>query len=141
MTNTSDVTGQETYEDFSSLSDSISSSSPFTCEAQPPEASPVPAVHATKILAIGRFNAPPTPEQLKMFSLRVYVAGKIDQWFSPQDGNGLVLILNLSSVEEASAMLDAGPPGQPKLMSFELIPISPLIPLTRLLPQPAKPAK
>jgi hypothetical protein len=39
-------------------------------------------------------------------------------------------------------MLDSSFPGQPQLLSFELIPGEPLISLTRLLPQqPAKPAK
>src|SRR5882724_12627415 len=93
----------------------------FTCEAQEPVAS-VPSAPAVKILAIGRFSTRPTPEQLKILSLRWYVTGKIDQWFSPQDGNGVVLILNLSSAQEAHAML-AGPPGQQQLLTFELIPV------------------
>ena len=115
--------------------------SAFTCEAQTSSASQPTSVPVAKIIAIGRFNFRPTPEQLKILSLRWYVTGKIDQWFSPQDGNGVVLILNLSSVEEAHAMLEAGPLGQPPLLTFELIPVEPLIPLTRLLPQPTKPAK
>jgi hypothetical protein len=114
--------------------------SAFACQAQMPAASQVPSVPVGKILAIGRFNARPTPEQLKILSLRWYVTGKIEQWFSPQDGNGVVLILNLSSVEEANAML-AGLSGQQQLLTFELIPVEPLIPLTRLLPQLATPAK
>jgi hypothetical protein len=114
---------------------------PFTCGAQTPVAAQVASVPSAKILAIGRFNARPTPEQLQILSLRWYATGKIDQWFSPQDGNGVLLILNLSSVDEAHAMLDSGPPGQPQLLTFELIPVDPLVPLTRLLPHPAKPAK
>src|SRR5229473_3146599 len=98
---------------------------PFACEAQTPAASQLPSVPVAKILAIGRFNAPPTPEQLKILSLRWHVTGKIEQWFSPQDGNGVILILNLSSVEEANAML-AGPSGQQQLLTFELIPVEPL---------------
>ena len=46
-----------------------------------------PAVPTTKILAIGHFTKPPTPEQLKELfpkevpaTLRLYLAGKIDQW-------------------------------------------------------------
>ena len=112
----------------------------FTCEAQEPVAA-VPSAPAVKILAIGRFNTRPTPEQLKILSLRWYVTGKIDQWFSPQDGNGVVLILNLSSIEAAHAMLATGPSGEQQLLTFELIPVEPLVPLTRLLPQTPKPAK
>lgn len=114
---------------------------PFACEAQMPAASRLPSLSATKILAIGRFTSRPTPEQLQVLSLRWYTAGKIDQWFSPKDGNGVVLILNLSSVEEAHAMLEADTHGQAQLLTFRLIPVEPLIPLTRLLPKAVKPAQ
>ena len=114
---------------------------PFASEAQDPVSFKSPSVPIGKILAIGRFNARPTPEELKILSLRWYVTGKIDQWFSPKDGNGVVLILNLSSIKEARSMLDEGSREQPPLLTFELIPVDPLIPLTRLLPQAAKPAK
>lgn len=99
-----------------------------------------PVPQSAKILAIGRFNARPTPEQLQILSLRWYSTGKIDQWFSPRDGNGVVLILNLSSVREADALLTE-PGGQQPLLTFELIPVDALIPLSRLLPKASKPAK
>ena len=114
---------------------------PFTCEAQMPVTSPPPSASNARVLAIGTFVAPPTPEQLQILSLRLYLTGKIDQWYSPQDGHGVVWILNFSSVEEARAMLEALPFGQPKVMTFELIPLGPLIPWARLLPQLAKPAQ
>jgi hypothetical protein len=119
---------------------------PFVGHAQKP-ASPLPVVPTTKILAIGKFNAPPTPEQFKLLAtrevpetVRLYLAGKIDQWYSLQEGYGVVFILNVSSVEEAHTMLDALPLGQAKLMTFELIPIGPLSPLALSLPHADKPA-
>jgi hypothetical protein len=123
---------------------------PFTCEAQMPVpvSSPLPSVPTTRILAIGRLNGPRTPELLKMLAsreapdtVRLYLAGKIDQWYSLQDGNGVVFILNMSSVEEAHSMLEALPFGQAKLMTFELIPLGPLTPLALLLPHPDKPVQ
>jgi hypothetical protein len=51
------------------------------------------------------------------------------------------LILNMSSIEAAHAMLATGPSGEQQLLTFELIPVEPLVPLTRLLPQTPKPAK
>jgi hypothetical protein len=69
---------------------------PLASDAQEPIASHSPSPPTGKILAIGRHNARPTPEELKILSLRWYVTGKIDQWFSPKDGNGVVLVLNLS---------------------------------------------
>ncbi|HTC74529.1 MAG TPA: hypothetical protein VK684_03055 [Edaphobacter sp.] len=121
---------------------------PFTCEAQMPAPSPLPSVPTTKILAIGRLNVPRSPEILKLLSskeapdtVRLYLAGKIDQWYSLKDGNGVVFILNLSSVEEAHSMLEGLPFGQAKVMTFELIPLGPLAPLSLLLPHPDNPAQ
>jgi hypothetical protein len=87
---------------------------------------------------IGRFNTPPTPEQLNIISLRLFVSGKIDQWFCPLDGHAVVMVLNFSSVQEARALLEGPAPGKPKLLTFELIPIVPLVPLTRLVAPEAK---
>jgi len=121
---------------------------PLTCEAQMPANSPIPQGPTNRILAIGRLKAPPTPEVIKLISekeapdtVRLYLAGKIDQWYSIQNDNGVVFILNASSVEEAHTMLEALPLGQAKLMTFELIPMGPLSPLALLLPLPDKPAQ
>jgi hypothetical protein len=121
---------------------------PIALEAQTPKSSPLPPTPTNRILAIGRFNAPPTPDQFKLLAsqevpdtLRLYLAGKIDQWYSIQNDNGVVFILNASTVEEAHTMLEALPLGQAKLMTFQLIPLGPLSPLALLLPKPGKPAQ
>ena len=121
---------------------------PVASQAQMPKSSPLPPTPPNRILAIGRFNAPPTPDQFKLLSsqevpdtLRLYLAGKIDQWYSIQNDNGVVFILNASTVEEAHTMLEALPLGQAKLMTFQLIPLGPLSPLALLLPKPDKPAQ
>src|SRR6266853_1043044 len=56
-----------------------------------------PVVPTTKILAIGQFTKPLTPEQIKEIfprevpaTLRLYVAGKIDQWWIRQTQTGPV---------------------------------------------------
>jgi hypothetical protein len=115
---------------------------PVALEAQMPKSSPLPPTPTNRILAIGRFNAPPTPEQFKLLSsrevpdtLRLYLAGKIDQWYSIQNDNGVVFIINATSVDEARTMLEALPLGQAKLMTFQLIPLGPLSPLALLLPK------
>ena len=66
-----------------------------------PKSSPLPPTPTNRILAIGRFNASPTPDQFKLLAsrevpdtLRLYLAGKIDQWYSIQNDNGVVFILN-----------------------------------------------
>ena len=116
---------------------------PLVCVAQIPAPSPLPPVPTTKILAIGRLNAPPTPDELKLLSsqeapetVRLYLAGKIDQWYSINNGNGVVFLLNVSTIEEASTLLEALPLGKAKLMTFQLIPLGPLRPLALMLPHP-----
>ncbi|SRR5579883_988847 len=101
------------------------------------------SVPTTRIVALGMVKAPLTPEQQRDImsqevpeTLRLYLAGKIDQWFARQDGKGVIFLLNLTSVEEASSLLEALPLGRAKLMTFELVPVGPLFPLGLLLGKP-----
>jgi hypothetical protein len=93
----------------------------------------------TKILAIGTIN--PGVEQEEVFAMlpdevrdtaNLYLDGKIDQWYSQQNGKGVVFILNVTDPAAAHEMLEKLPLGQAHLMSFELIPLGPLAPLRRL---------
>jgi hypothetical protein len=99
-----------------------------------------PIVPTTKILAIGQFTKPPTPEQINEFfakevpaTLRLYLAGKIDQWWIRQTQTGPVFLLNVTSLEEARALMEKLPLGQAGLMKHELIELGPLTPLHLLL--------
>lgn len=101
---------------------------------------PFPTVPTTKILATGRFTSPPTPEQVKAIfpkevpaTLKLYLAGKIDQWWARQDQKGPVFLMNVTTIEEARALLDELPLGQAKLMAFEFTELSPLAPLHLLI--------
>jgi len=101
---------------------------------------PFPVVPTTKILALGRFTSPPTAEQIKTIfpkevpdTLRLYLSGKIDQWWARQDQKGPVFLMNVTSVEEARTMLEKLPLGQAKLMEFEYVELSPLTPLHLLI--------
>jgi hypothetical protein len=72
-------------------------------------------------------------------TVRLYLSGKIDQWYVRQDGKGVVFLLNVSSVEEAHTLLEQLPLGQAKLMEFDLMPLGPLSPLRVLLGEPLAP--
>ena len=72
------------------------------------------------------------PEEVRK-TVELYLNGKIDQWYVKQDGTGVVFILNVTSPEEARAMLEALPLGREKMMHFELTPLGPLNPLRYLL--------
>jgi hypothetical protein len=99
-----------------------------------------PVVPTTRILAIGQFTKPPTPEQIKELfpkevpaTLRLYLAGKIDQWWIRQTQTGPVFLLNVTSVDEARALMEGLPLGQAGLMKYEFIELGPLTPLHLLL--------
>jgi hypothetical protein len=100
----------------------------------------VPTVLTTRILAIGTLTAPLSPEEMKIVmpkevraTVELYLNGKIDQWWFRQDGNGVVFLLNVTSIEEADSMLEKLPLGVAKRMKFQLMPLGPLNPLHILL--------
>lgn len=101
-----------------------------------PAAPPTPT---TRILAVGTINPGVDlatvrdilPAEVRE-TVKLYLDGKIDQWFSLQGRNGVVFILNVTDVDAAAAMLEKLPLGQAHLMHFELTPLAPLNPLRQL---------
>ncbi len=99
----------------------------------------------TKVLAIGSWTAKATPEKRPAImpaeardTMRLELAGKIDQWFAKTDGSGAVFMMNVTDPAEAHALLEKLPLGQAEMMTFELIPVGPLWPLGLLLSEPAR---
>jgi len=93
----------------------------------------------TRILAIGTINPGVDPAAVQSIlpnevreTVKLYLDGKIDQWFSLQGRSGVVFILNVTDLGAAHDMLEKLPLGQAHLMSFELIPLAPLNPLRQL---------
>ena len=98
-----------------------------------------------KVLAIGSWTAKATPETIPKVmpseardTMRLMLAGKIDQWFAKNDGSGAVFLMNVTDPAEAHALLEKLPLGQADMMTFQLIPVGPLWPLGLLLGEPAK---
>jgi hypothetical protein len=71
-------------------------------------------------------------------TVRLYLDGKIDQWYVQQDQSGVVFVMNLTDPQEARALLDKLPLGQAGLMEFKFIQLSPISPLRLLLTDTAK---
>ena len=101
---------------------------------------PFPVLPTMKILALGRFTAPPTPEQVKAIfphevpdTLQLYLDGKIEQMWARQDQSGPVFLMNVKSVAEARSILEKLPLGRAKLMEFEYVELTPLAPLQILI--------
>jgi hypothetical protein len=113
--------------------------------AAPAAAAPtaMPAVPTTHVLAIGHVTDKWTPStratvmpQEVRETVRLYLGGKIAEWFVRQDQPGVVFLMNVSTVKEAKELLDALPLGVARLMEFDLIPVGPLSPLALLLGAP-----
>ena len=76
------------------------------------------------------------PEEVRA-TVRLYLAGKIRQWFSRADGKGVVFILDSKDVAEARSVMEQLPLSQENLADYEFTALTPLSPLTALLGTPA----
>ncbi len=78
------------------------------------------------------------PQEVRA-TVRLYLDGKIRQWFQRSDGKGVVFILPATTVADAEAVMDTLPLAQAHLIDHEYVPLSPLGPLGALLgPPPEK---
>lgn len=66
-------------------------------------------------------------------TVKLYLDGKIRQWYSWGDGNGVVLMIDAKTEDEARAVMDTLPLSKENLMDHEFIPVGPLIPLMGLM--------
>ncbi len=66
-------------------------------------------------------------------TVRLYLEGKIQQWYARGDGKGAVFILDSKDVAEAEALINGLPLSGESLLDHEFIPIGPLKPLGLLL--------
>lgn len=66
-------------------------------------------------------------------TVKLYLDGKIRQWYSRGDGRGVVFFLDVKTFEEAHAIMDTLPLSKENLMDHEYIPVGPLMPLGALI--------
>ena len=66
-------------------------------------------------------------------TVKLYLDGTIRQWYSKGDGRGVVIFLDVKTVDEAQAIIDAMPLSKENLMDHEYIPVGPLVPLAGLI--------
>ncbi len=121
---------------------------PISAIAQSAAAPSTSSVPTTKILAIGHLTEAPSDQMRQHImpnevrdTVRLYLAGKIDQWYVRQDQAGVVFVMNVTTVQEADKLLEDLPLGKAKLMKFDLIPMGPLNPLRLLLSDSAPATK
>jgi hypothetical protein len=66
-------------------------------------------------------------------TVRLYLDGRIREWYSRGDGRGVILVLDAKSVDEAHAIMDTLPLANENLIDHQYIPIGPLMPLGLLI--------
>jgi peptidyl-tRNA hydrolase len=66
-------------------------------------------------------------------TVRLYLDGKIREWYSRGNGKGVVFMVDAKTVEEAQAIMDTLPLAKEQLMDHEYIPVGPLMPLRMLV--------
>ncbi len=93
-----------------------------------------------KVFAIGSAQKPITDEQRKEImpkevpdTLRLYLDGKIEQFWFRDDKPGVVFLMNVDTVEQAKSTIHALPLAAGGILGFEFIPVGPLKPLGLLL--------
>jgi hypothetical protein len=92
-----------------------------------------------KVMAIGTLK-PLTPEQRQKYlmaeveaTLQLYLDGKMEQFWLQDKLAGVIFLMSVDSVDEADRLLKALPLGQANLLSFDLLPVGPLLPLGMLM--------
>ena len=111
---------------------------PLPLFAQAPPAAPVTGVLTMLTVKPDAQRADITktmPNEVRD-TVKLYLDGKISQWFARGDGRGVVFILNCATMAEAKAITDTLPLSKANLATFEYIPLTPLTPLRMLIAEP-----
>ena len=118
---------------------------PVASLAQTPSggASGVPSValpKATAVLVIQTPRQGVTPAQIMAVipdeiraTVKLYLDGKIREWYSRGDGKGVVFLVDAKTEDEARAIMETLPLAKEHLMDHQYIPVGPLMPLRALV--------
>jgi muconolactone delta-isomerase len=97
-----------------------------------------------KVMAVGTLK-PLSQEQRQQYlpkevpaTLQLYLDGKIEQFWLREKEVGVIFLMSVDSIDEADKLLKSLPLGQANLLTFELMPIGPLLPLGMLMTTQSK---
>ena len=92
-----------------------------------------------KVIAFGTLK-PLTLEQRQRYlpkevpaTLQLYLDGKMEQFWLRENEEGVIFLMSVDSAAEADRLLRSLPLGQADLLTFDLYPVGPLLPLGMLL--------
>jgi hypothetical protein len=118
--------------------------SPSGAQAQPAGGSGVPSIaipKTTEVIVIETPKQGVTPQQVMAVipeeikaTVKLYLDGKIRQWYSRGDGKGVVFVIDAKTEDEARAIVETLPLAKEHLMDHQYIPAGPLMPLRALNP-------
>ena len=74
------------------------------------------------------------PEEIRA-TVKLYLDGKIRQWYSRGDGKGVIFLVDAKTEDEARAIMETLPLEKEQLIDSEYIPVGPLMPLRALMGQ------
>ena len=86
---------------------------------------PKQGVTAQQIMAV-------MPSEIRA-TVKLYLDGKIRQWYSRGDGKGVIFLVEAKTEDEARAIMETLPLAKEQLMDHEYIPVGPLMPLRMLI--------
>jgi hypothetical protein len=112
-------------------------------QSQSGVASGVPSItipKTTQVIVIQTPRQGVTPDQIMAVipaeiraTVKLYLDGKICQWYSRGDGKGVVFLVDAKSEDEARAIMETLPLAKEHLMDDQYIPVGPLMPLRALM--------
>jgi hypothetical protein len=109
-------------------------------QASPQPSSGVPSPKTTEVMVIQTAKQGVTRQQIMNImpaeiraTVKLYLDGKIHQWYSRGDGKGVIFLIDAKSIDEARAVMEPLPLSKENLMDHEYIPVGPLMPLTALI--------
>jgi muconolactone delta-isomerase len=99
-----------------------------------------------KVMAVGTLK-PLSQEQRQRYlpkevpaTLQLYLDGKMEQFWLRDKEAGVIFLMTVDSIDEADKLLKGLPLGQANLLTFDLMPIGPLLPLGMLVKPVKDPA-
>lgn len=100
----------------------------------------VPIPKTTEVLVIQTPKQGVTTQQIMAIipaeiraTVKLYLDGKIRQWYSRGDGKGVVFLIDAKTEDEARAVMETLPLVKEQLLDHVYIPVGPLMPLRALM--------
>ena len=125
---------------FAAVAQSLAPSAPAPSDAPSPAPSGAPSPKTTEVMVILTARQGVTRQQIMNImpaeiraTVKLYLDGKIRQWYSRGDGRGVIFLIDAQTVEEAHAVIEAMPISKENVMDHQYIPVGPLMPLAALL--------